>query len=742
MAGRPQAPEPLLAINRWFTGLVTQRSPLNTPFSFVGLNMIQRNDALIGGLNVEVTNRHTLARRPGFPSYCTTAFASNETALAFSSATLVSNVYTLVDTNLKVYSFGSGPILTPLFTKSTTAQTFFQQVGNKLYMANGSDLKKFDGSAVTPQGIAAPVAAPTVSTNNTQLNFWEPGAAQTVIILDSNGNWQKGLSGNNGTQFPMWRTGFLSLTMDGTKSWSYAGPNAPWQPSTAYADGQAIADSNGNLQVAAAAGTSGSAAPSWNSTIGGTTTDGTITWIESGVGSGTDNGSGLVKIQSGYQWGYCYHTSDGHVSTMSPATSPTGPGIGGVFSIQLGGAYSTQGNCDQVWIFRTDDGGSVFYRVATVSNNTAGGTWNYTDTTLDSGLNNEIIAPLEHSNDPPPAGMTILAYYMDRLWGAVGNTLYFTAGPDTITGDPNQCWPGNAFVFPSNITCLAPTSAGLVVFLADQMQAILGGPQTLSFYAQPLLQKFGILSPNCLAQDGDQLYVYTSARQYWSLNANTGKSEDGFAIGDVLGSTFDPTKTYLTLHRAGEDVGVFLSDGSTNMLRYALNSSSWCTIAQPVGGVAAIGSIETALGVYGLMMARPGGSSLIYERSLTTFQDGGSSYPAFATIGSLNLSAMGMPPAQVGGLVVQAAAAGGGTMPTVGVLANEISGMFVNVPFTVPDPHENPASSSLFMQRFDWMGIQQQLPALVRHMQVQLTWGSTNTPDELFGLGILPMGTP
>ncbi len=52
-----------------------------------------------------------------------------------------------------------------------------------------------------------------------------------------------------------------------------------WTPSSVFAQGSVILDANNNIQVVTSSGgVSGSAAPAWNSTKRGTTTDGSITW--------------------------------------------------------------------------------------------------------------------------------------------------------------------------------------------------------------------------------------------------------------------------------------------------------------------------------------------------------------------------------------------------------------------------------------------------------------------------------
>ena len=73
------------------------------------------------------------------------------------------------------------------------------------------------------------------------------------------------------------------------ENWGIVGPSvAPivtvgtsasaWKTDTFYSLAGSVIDSNGNLQQVTAAGLSGSVAPTWSTSVGGTTTDGTVTW--------------------------------------------------------------------------------------------------------------------------------------------------------------------------------------------------------------------------------------------------------------------------------------------------------------------------------------------------------------------------------------------------------------------------------------------------------------------------------
>ncbi len=54
--------------------------------------------------------------------------------------------------------------------------------------------------------------------------------------------------------------------------------NPVWAASATEATGSLIVDGNGNIQRCTTAGTTGTGAPAWATTLGGTTSDGNVTW--------------------------------------------------------------------------------------------------------------------------------------------------------------------------------------------------------------------------------------------------------------------------------------------------------------------------------------------------------------------------------------------------------------------------------------------------------------------------------
>ena len=412
-------------------------------------------------------------------------------------------------------------------------------------------------------------------------------------------------------------------------------------------------------------------------------------------------------------------------------------------TITVNGDCSTDTQVTDVWIFRTDDGGTQFYFLASVAN--TGSTWTYTDSSPDDDLNNELIAPIADANNPPPTGLSLLTWYAGRLWGASGNTLYYSGGPDTTLGVGEEAWPPiNNFTVPGNITALLSTAAGLIVFTYDDAYAVTGS--TSSTFTVPVLWQanYGVPSQNAVAQDGDNAFIFNTQNQIYNIQASASGgtvAAISFIIQDQLQNMI-PNNIYLTVHRSGVDEGLFLSDGSTNLWRYSQVAQAWDPVSQPVGGVGAIMSLETSALTWRLMIASPNagaGYSQVLARDLNTFTDNGTAYPAFATVGSLTVA----PPRKVANLAsVLTQFTAIGTYPTISVLLNEISdtgkfpATFVALPNPVPDPPQLPATQTIWTRRHDWKAAQAPLSGHVSHLQIKITFLSEAYPNEILGIGL------
>lgn len=598
-------PTPALYINEFSSGLYTQRSPLVTPTTSVGLSTMVRSDVLVDGSNVEMSNRSTIIRRYGFSKYCTTLmpdFPRNFHSFRNTSGA----IKLLVDGPNEVDVFTTNTVIL-LFTKSGGAGTTrFQTVANDVFMCDGVDNKRYNGTALTAWGITAPATAPTISM-----------------------------------------------------------------------------------------------------------------------------GAGALTPLKGYRYCYTYRDDTAqHESTASPFSPNTFSQTGKNFTLQ--GAMSTDPRVSSIVIYRILDGGSVYYRLASVTN-TGSGTWTYVDSSTDDALNNFITAPVNHANDPPPSGANNIIFHMGRLWLSVGNALYFAGGPDTIVGSGVETFPpANKFTVPSTITAMISVSSGLLVF-TDTDCYIVRGNDAGSFYIQPWMMNFGVETQDCVASDGDLAFIYTSRRQLFSIN--TSLDEIGFAVGDLLLTGFDPTKTFLTLHRSGTDAALFVSNGVDSYFRYQINKDSWSPLARPVGGVGCLKSVQVAKADYRLLLGRASGAnSYILNRNLATNADDGSTFTASATIGTLVVAPLGSTES-IEAISVERMPTGSDA--TVSVLANEVSGTFTPVPNPENEPPLYPRGTSIVSKRHYLKAAQKPIPQKIRHLQVKIEFPSENQPNELIGFALI-----
>jgi hypothetical protein len=744
----------------WFNiGLPAAWAPSHTYPSFGGTALNDQQAGIVEPLSLA----------SGLPVGQTLYWMINDTGSPFTSG--ASGSQTFPTSPIVGDRIGDGPI-----NPDGTTQLTWMFLGPKGRIAN------HQYESWTAQGTPFGVVRDTVN-GNFHVAVSPSGIGTTGAGNDATVSW--------GTAY-----GQQSSTLDGTVTWmcvgtaansTYASATIWYYPASGFFPpggavqygGALVIDTHTDIEAVVNSGLSQSPGPpSWpafGSAPGTPTTDNTITWNL--VGPVTTSGFSWTKGMSyaiSYesrlptdQFNYAVGTviptypntvwagappdwpsplgaptgaMSGHISTASPLATITGPNPGAVVTLTI--PVSPDPQVDTIIIWRTFDGGSTLFfltEVPNVSNNGLGQVV-VKDVSPDSVINNFIEAPIADQNNPPPAGFKPMAYHFERIWGAVGNFVYASGGPDVLAGNPNESFdPLDFFEFPSPVTKIVPTATGILVFLTSDVYAILGGPVFDTFFPTPMVPGVGLLHYNALDVHGGVTFLFTADGQLISMDPSGGAQRMGGLIADKL-QLFDPNKVFVTVHESGNDNAIFVSDGSTGW--YRLNSSQfpngsavWSTFATITNGASAVQSIEVTQGVHRLLVAGVGSSQFILQRDFSTYEDNTTPYTCYVTIGSINF----VDPGQIAGLTfTNIRAIRVGSAPTVSYLLNEITGSFT----TFPDAQAYPwqiygatgQPTSLYSNAYYFRDTG--APALAEHGQIKIAFPAENFANEVLSMTI------
>ncbi len=579
---------------------------------------------------------------------------------------------------------------------------------------------------------------------------------QTIITTNTP------ISGPSSPIFPAFSTALAPNYASVTESagqfvWNNLGPitDAVWQAATNYTlPDTTIVDPNNNTEGPFRAGVSSNKMPTFATGLNQLTNDNaTLVWINQGAAPAPAAGT-----ISAFNGGYQYYVALGNsatdtVSNASLASTSTG-NFPSATGITVTGGLPLTANIDPqsdfVLIFRTTDGGATPFLIPGTTNiptftvplpdYLVNG---YFDNTPDTGLNNLIEGPIAGEQTPPALGAQNLTFHLSRIWFSVGNTVYWTSGPDTPVGNGVEgVLPTNFQVFPSLVKRIVPTTVGAFIFTVSDVYLIIGqGTPTSPIQpAYPYAPGLGLLSYNALDIFGSSIGFFATDNTFNVLDISSGVTEVGFNIGDKLqASSWNPSNAYVTWHSSGEDKAWFISDGATGWYRISVTPSpeqgvTISPFATITGGCKAVTSIETSPGKHQLLVG-PTSSGPILARSLTNFEDNSTAYTWFATMGSLVLANPGQL-AQIPFITTDCNAVG--SRLSLSVLLDECvptyTGAFDPINEFVEDPPTLAPSQSTFAQRFYLSETQE--PAVCRHLQIRYDFPAENIKNEVYAMSI------
>lgn len=526
------------------------------------------------------------------------------------------------------------------------------------------------GLAGVPSGPAPSYMGkyPAVSGTGSAVSYWAPGTLVDPAgraILDLNGNIQVpgagGVTGDSGLVVPAWATVIGGVTIDGTAAWTCYGAIAPWYATTDYggsgsgvANPCVILDTNGNLQGVSdvtTAAASGAGPVTWNTTLGGTTTDGAITWIM--LGAGTVLWSGILQ----YAWSPV--GIDGSVGTASPITlvANGGLGVNGGFALLLGvditgTSAQTDEQVSRIKLWRTAQGQATLIELDEIPNPWLKGDTSvlYYDVSSDLELNAFIPAPVASVNNPPPPNLTAPVYYQQRIWGIVDNMVVHSGGPDTITGNGNTAFaPLDEIPFLAQPIKLVPVlvqNGGLIVMTTSGIKIILGtGTASNLYYVGDYLELVSVLSYDAVTVFYNQIFCMESNGKVSSIaieypfNPQSGYTEVGFPIGDQFvkvttggqnAALFTPSTAMVSWNaNSSADTGMYVSSGTGFWFQMSLinppeSGILWNPLRELQGGASAVQSVETSPGVHNLLIAPAAGTTgpiLMRDTTRTVWTD-------------------------------------------------------------------------------------------------------------------------
>jgi hypothetical protein len=691
---------------------------------------------------------------------------------------------------ITTYTLGSGSWLhTPANGDQVQVSGFTNGGNNGLFQVTGTPTSN-SVQLVNTGGVNETATASIVySPWGTSYNATTVDGTVTWVCVGPQVTWVAGSS----------TTGIWHLPLSGF---------SPPQQTQAYGGSTIVGTSNSSVETVTISGESGSTSePTWNA-INQTTSEGPsspqLTWYNESIAS-----TNSLAFNKGYSYAFSYKarplddfyappplgglngtqqyppgltpaqqtpfssppvgSQTNAVSSASPANTKTGSNAGAV--LYVSGPYSSDPQVDTIIIWRSTDGGGPYqmFELTEIPNVVGGGTWTFADYLPDApttiggilypGLNTSIPAPINGVNNPPTADFLPQVYSFERIWGAAGQYVPFSGGPDTAVGNPDEAYfLSDSLPFLAPVTRVAKSAQGLITFLTDSVEVIIGGPATASFSSVTWAPGVGLLDYNYFDQFAGEMYFFSADNQFRVMTPALNITNAGFAIADqfanlptsgtpssgITNQVWNPKGGYVASQQSNIDNAIYVADGNFGWYRLnprqagALPNTEpvWSPFARITNGARMVMSIETQPGLTKLLIGPNFGGNPILVRDLTVFTDNGTQYDAYFEMGNITLAH----PGQLALLkFLEMDFSGVGFQPTVSYLLNEISGTFT--PFTAKPVFDPPSlygativPTSYSPNRYYFAS--NAALARCRHLRIKVDYGTGSTANELFNMTI------
>lgn len=448
------------------------------------------------------------------------------------------------------------------------------------------------------------------------------------------------------------------------------------------------------------------------------------------------SGVGSLSPVVGYQWLIAWeNSSTGHISSPAPASISSVPATNVKYTFT--GNTTSDAQVDKVRLFRTVDGGSIYFELPASPISYA--TWiasGYEDNTPDppqtstTAVLTAQVAPLPNQNNRP-TGSRDPIWFANRIWTHTNDTVYYSDFEELVRGVEEEAFAQiNYRFFGREIIAKRVAGTYLLIYTADVIYRIYGD-SLATFRMDTLAEGKGALNPACV--------IAFNGLVAWLDSSNTVWVTDGISIVDIDLSfpirsaiaSVTPSSCAMAYHNTGNQRWLILMVGSGDAALYVydLDTRQWMP-PWMITGVTALYSGQTAAGTVKLFLGRSQKPLVLG----TAYQDDGASYTASFTTNLFDMVPYGDPSAYG---VLDHVAIETGSVPAYEVkyLTDEDPSGATYTPTVVGVDAPNRTQGTNLVETW-YMTISDPNFKGCRRCSIQVLWSAQNANFKIFGMDL------